>query len=88
MEKKCVLHTGIGAAQENVHQEPSPEVLPRDHSREESHGRDAVCGGVAGWWRGWCQPSAVLAHHLPCKPRVTRSPCLMLALRIKLMWTT
>lgn len=51
VEKKCVLHTGVGSAQENVHEEPGPQVLPRNHSREESAGRDVLRVWVAGGWR-------------------------------------
>lgn len=38
-----MFSTGIGSAQENVREEPGSEVLPRDHGREESAGRDVGC---------------------------------------------
>lgn len=47
MEKESVLHAGIGSAQEDVHKEPGAELLPWDHSREESAGRDVVGRWVA-----------------------------------------
>lgn len=62
MEKKSVLHAGIESAQENVREEPGPEVLPRDHSREESPGRDVAlrAGGkmLEGWVLAPCQQSS------------------------------